>query len=252
MWEGYCHKAVRLRVTIEAGATQRWHRYAGDCDVAIGIDRFGASAPGPMVMREYGFSADHIAEAAIRLLVGGRRRLKQETAVDSAKKGPHMSNGKNDIGMIGLALMGRNLVLNMTDRGFFVAAYNRTESVTQEFMADLQPGQRVQPCYSIEEFLDSLGKPRKNMMMVKAGRAVDAVIAELSPLLILEVGISGGESGPRNGPSMMPGGAADAYELVRPIFEAIAARAEGEPCVAYMGPGGAGHYAKCTTASSTV
>lgn len=185
-----------------------------------------------------------------------------------------MGERMSDIGMIGLAVMGRNLVLNMADHGFGVAVYNRTESVTREFVEGLDPGLRIRPCYSVTELLDSLEKPRRIMMMVKAGKAVDAVIGELEPLLeagdilidggnsyfketaareqllvekgvhFLGVGISGGESGARHGPSMMPGGAPEAYELVRPIFEAIAARAHGEPCVAHMGPGAAGHYVK--------
>ena len=185
-----------------------------------------------------------------------------------------MNESKNDIGIVGLAVMGRSLVLNMADHGFAVAAFNRTFSVTQEFAAELGPGQRVEPCYSLEQFVGSLRKPRRVMIMVKAGRPVDAVISELEGLLepgdvlidggnshfkdterreqhlaakgisFLGVGISGGEFGARTGPSIMPGGAQEAYELVRPIFETIAARVDGEPCVALMGPGAAGHYVK--------
>jgi 6-phosphogluconate dehydrogenase len=185
-----------------------------------------------------------------------------------------MTEHQHDIGMIGLAVMGRNLVLNMADHGFGVAAYNRTEAVTREFVAQLEPGQEVGPCYSLEEFVGRLKKPRRAMIMVKAGKPVDAVIAELENLLepgdividggnsyfrdterreqslgtkgihFLGVGISGGEFGARTGPSMMPGGPREAYPAVQPIFEAIAARAEGDPCVAYLGPGAAGHYVK--------
>jgi 6-phosphogluconate dehydrogenase len=180
----------------------------------------------------------------------------------------------NDIALIGLGTMGRSLVLNMADKGFAVAAFNRTPSVTDEFAAALLPLQRVMPCYSVEELLGSLRPPRRVMLMVDAGKAVDAVLAHLDPLLkrgdividggnshfkdterrsaalvargihYLGVGISGGESGARHGPSMMPGGPHEAYEAVRPIFEAIAARVDGAPCVAYLGPGSAGHYVK--------
>ncbi len=185
-----------------------------------------------------------------------------------------MNGSGNDIGLVGLAVMGRNLVLNMADKGFAVAAYNRTHSVTQEFASQLEPGQRVQPCYSLEEFVRSLKRPRVVMLMVKAGKPVDAVIGEVEPLLgpgdiiidggnshftdterrakvlqekgvhFLGVGISGGEAGARHGPSMMPGGPREAYEVVRPIFEATAAQADGEACVAYLGPGATGHYVK--------
>ena len=185
-----------------------------------------------------------------------------------------MNVQRNDIGMIGLGTMGRNLVLNMADNGFAVAAFNRTTSVTEKFASELEPTQHVQPCYSLEELLGSLRPPRRVMMMVDAGSAVDAVLAGLDPLLqagdividggnshfkdtdrraaalgaraidYLGVGISGGESGARHGPSMMPGGPREAYEAVRPIFEAVAARADGGPCVAYLGPGSAGHYVK--------
>jgi 6-phosphogluconate dehydrogenase len=184
-------------------------------------------------------------------------------------------NGKsNDLGLIGLGTMGSNLVLNMADNGFAVAAFNRTTSVTEKFAAELKPNQRVQPCYSIEELLTSLEPPRKIMMMVDAGKPVDAVLGNLDSLLgagdividggnshfrdterrsaalgargidYLGVGISGGQLGARYGPSLMPGGPRAAYDAVRPIFEAIAAQADGRPCVAYLGPGSAGHYVK--------
>jgi len=185
-----------------------------------------------------------------------------------------MNETMSDIGMIGLAVMGRNLVLNMAEHGVTVSVYNRTESVTRAFVEGLEPGWTIRACYSIPELIGSLKRPRRIMLMVKAGKAVDAVIDELTPYLqagdividggnshftdtaarerllaekgvhFLGVGISGGEFGARTGPSMMPGGAAEAYEVVRPVFEAITARVQGEPCVAYMGPGAAGHYVK--------
>ncbi len=179
-----------------------------------------------------------------------------------------------DIGLIGLGTMGSSLVLNMADHGFKVAAFNRTASVTEEFAAALEPGQDVKPCYSLEELLASLEAPRRIMLMVDAGKAVDAVLGGLDPLLrqgdivmdggnsffkdtdrraaalgargidYLGVGISGGESGARRGPSMMPGGPKQAYDAVRPVFEAIAAKAGGDPCVAHLGPGSSGHFVK--------
>lgn len=180
----------------------------------------------------------------------------------------------NDIGMIGLGVMGSNLALNMADHGFSVAAYNRTEAVTREFAAQLRPEQNVRAYYTLDELVASLARPRRVMIMVKAGGPVDAVIGGLETLLdpedividggnshftdterrgrslatkglhFLGVGISGGEAGARRGPSMMPGGPEEAYQAVRPIFEAIAAQADGGPCVAYLGPGAAGHYVK--------
>ncbi len=188
--------------------------------------------------------------------------------------GPVATEACNDIGVFGLGVMGRNLALNMTDKGFAVAAYNRTDSVTRDFASRLTSTQRVQPCFSPEEFVASLARPRKIMIMVKAGRAIDAVIDELKRILepgdvlidggnshhedterrekslavkgisFLGIGISGGEFGARTGPSIMPGGDREAYESVRRIFEAIAARVDGRPCVAYLGRGAAGHYTK--------
>ncbi len=185
-----------------------------------------------------------------------------------------MSTDRSDIGLIGLGTMGRNLVLNMADNGFAVSVFNRTTSVTEKFAAALEAGQNVKPCYSLDDLLGSLKSPRRVMLMVAAGEAVDAVLDELGPLLrggdvvidggnsnyrdterraaaleargvdFLGVGISGGEAGARHGPSMMPGGPKKAYEAVQPIFEAIAAKAEGDPCVTYLGPGSAGHYVK--------
>ncbi len=181
---------------------------------------------------------------------------------------------KNDIGLIGLAVMGQNLVLNMERNGFSVSVYNRTSSKTKNFIEGPAAGKQITATYSPEALVASLKRPRKIMIMVKAGWPVDAVIQELTPLLepgdliidggnsffmdterrskeleekgllFLGTGVSGGEEGALWGPSLMPGGQKEAYELVRPIFEAIAAKVDGEPCVTYLGPRGAGHYVK--------
>jgi 6-phosphogluconate dehydrogenase len=182
-----------------------------------------------------------------------------------------MSN--SDFGLIGLAVMGQNLVLNVESRGFRVSVYNRTTSVTDEFVA-AHPDKNLYGAPSLEEFVQSLATPRKVMIMVKAGGPVDAVIEQLIPLLapgdiiidggnslytdterrdqwlgdlgfrFIGAGVSGGEEGARKGPSIMPGGPASTWEVMKPIFESIAAQAEGEPCVTHIGPGGAGHYVK--------
>jgi 6-phosphogluconate dehydrogenase len=179
-----------------------------------------------------------------------------------------------DIGLIGLAVMGQNLVLNIERNGHRVAVYNRTTETMRQFI-DAQPGKDLVGCPTLEEFVDALEKPRKIMLMVKAGAPVDAVISQLKPLLepgdllvdggnsyfkdterrseeleaanirYIGTGVSGGEEGALWGPSIMPGGQREAWEMLRPIFEAIAAKADdGEPCVAYIGPRGAGHYVK--------
>jgi len=181
----------------------------------------------------------------------------------------------HDIALIGLGVMGQNLVLNMDRHGFAVAVYNRTRSVTEQFMAERAAGTAVIGCFEPAELAAALKPPRRILLMVKAGGPVDAVIQQLRPhlqpgdvlidggnshfadtarrskdleadgLRYLGVGISGGEEGALYGPSIMPGGPPAAYETVRPIFEAIAARADdGAPCVAYLGPLGAGHYVK--------
>ncbi|MHB1355478.1 MAG: NADP-dependent phosphogluconate dehydrogenase [Anaerolineae bacterium] len=180
---------------------------------------------------------------------------------------------KSQIGLIGLAVMGENLVLNIERNGFSVAVYNRTASVTQEF-ATRHTGKKITPCYTLAELVASLESPRRVMLMVKAGDPVDDVIAQLKPLLspgdliidggnsffkdterraaaleaaglrYIGTGVSGGEEGALWGPAIMPGGQPEAYALVEPIFRAIAAKAEGEPCVTYIGPRGAGHYVK--------
>jgi 6-phosphogluconate dehydrogenase len=179
----------------------------------------------------------------------------------------------NDFGLIGLAVMGQNLVLNVASRGFAVSVYNRTAEVTVDFVAR-HPGQRLFGAATLAEFVASLARPRKVMLMVQAGAAVDAVIGQLLPLLdegdividggnslytdterrdaelsarglrFVGAGVSGGEEGARKGPAIMPGGPASTWQVMRPIFEAIAAKVDGEPCVIHIGPGGAGHYVK--------
>ena len=179
-----------------------------------------------------------------------------------------------DVGLIGLAVMGQNLVLNMADQGFTVAVYNRTTSVTEEFVGGRAKDASVIGVHSLEELVGALEPPRRVMLMVQAGRAVDAVIEALVPLLdegdvivdggnsnyedtvrreaslrehglrFLGTGVSGGEEGARFGPSIMPGGEPEAWERLRPVFEAVAAKVDGEPCVAWMGESGAGHYVK--------
>ncbi len=180
---------------------------------------------------------------------------------------------QNDSGLIGLAVMGQNLVLNVESRGFGVSVYNRTPEVTREFVA-AHPGKRLHGALTLPEFVASLARPRKVMIMVKAGAPVDAVIEQLLPLLgagdividggnslyadterrdawltplglrFIGAGVSGGEEGARKGPAIMPGGPASTWEVMKPIFEAIAAQVDGQPCVIHIGPGGAGHYVK--------
>jgi len=180
---------------------------------------------------------------------------------------------QNDFGLIGLGVMGQNLVLNIEGRGFSVSVFNRTDAVTREFVT-AHPGKRLLGAATLDEFIQSLSRPRKVMLMLKAGAAVDALIEQLLPRLeagdividggnslytdterrdarltahglrFIGAGVSGGEEGARKGPSIMPGGPASAWDLMRPIFEAIAARVDGQPCVIHIGPGGAGHYVK--------
>ena len=183
-----------------------------------------------------------------------------------------MSN--SDFGLIGLAVMGQNLVLNVESRGFHVSVYNRTTSTMEAFIKGEAADKNVAGFETIEEFVASLKRPRKVMIMVKAGSAVDAVIAQLLPLLeegdliidggnslytdtewrcvevaetgmkFLGAGVSGGEEGALKGPSIMPGGPEDSWSIIEPIFTAIAAKVDGESCCRYMGRGGAGHYVK--------
>lgn len=177
-------------------------------------------------------------------------------------------------GVIGLAVMGENLALNVESRGFPVSVYNRTSAKTDEFMRDRAPGKNVKATYSLEEFVQSLERPRRILVMVKAGKPVDAVIEQLKPLLdkddmiidggnslyedterrtreleatglgFVGMGVSGGEEGALNGPSLMPGGTEAAYKELEPILVKIAAQVDDGPCVTYIGPGGAGHYVK--------
>ncbi len=180
-----------------------------------------------------------------------------------------------DIGLIGLAVMGQNLVLNMNDNGFKVAVYNRTTEKVDAFLEGPAKGTEVIGTHSLEEFIKTLKTPRKVMFMVKAGPAVDSLIDQIAPLLekddiiidggnshypdtqrryealkekgilFMGTGISGGEEGARHGPSIMPGGHPDAWKELKPIFQAIAAKSEdGEPCCDWVGEGGAGHYVK--------
>ncbi len=183
--------------------------------------------------------------------------------------------GKQAIGVVGLAVMGRNLALNIESRGYAVSVYNRSREKTDELIAEF-PDRKLVPAHTLEAFVASLETPRRILLMVKAGEATDATIAALKPLLdkgdvlidggnthftdtirrnqelaqaglhFIGTGVSGGEEGALRGPSIMPGGQRDAYDLVAPILEQIAAKApaDGEPCVAYMGPDGAGHYVK--------
>jgi 6-phosphogluconate dehydrogenase len=185
-----------------------------------------------------------------------------------------MNNQACDLGLFGLGVMGQNLVLNMARNGFSVGVYNRTTERTKDFMADKASGQDIHAGYTLKEFVGLLKRPRTIMLMVKAGAPVDAVIEELVPLLdakdlivdggnshfkdterraqqlekqgllYVGTGVSGGEYGALHGPSIMPGGPEEAYERIRPVLEAIAAKVDGEPCVTHLGPRGAGHFVK--------
>ena len=181
---------------------------------------------------------------------------------------------KADIGLIGLAVMGQNLVLNMADHGYRVAVYNRTTSKVDEFINGPAQGKSITGTHSMEDLVAALETPRKVMLMVKAGEVVDRFIDALAPLLepgdviidggnsyypdstrrtaflrdkglrFIGTGISGGEEGARHGPSIMPGGDPEAWPLVKDIFQAIAAKVDGEPCCQWVGPDGAGHFVK--------
>jgi 6-phosphogluconate dehydrogenase len=184
-----------------------------------------------------------------------------------------MNSDSYEIGMVGLGVMGRNLVLNIADHGFFVIGYDNDPAKVQA-LRDAAGDRPVLGASTLEDFIGHLRTPRAVMMLVPAGPPVDSVIRDLlqhlkpGDLIIdggnshypdtdlraaalaekgiayLGLGVSGGEDGARHGPSLMPGGPRDAYERVRPILEAIAARVNGEPCVTYLGPGSAGHYVK--------
>jgi len=179
-----------------------------------------------------------------------------------------------DIGLIGLAVMGQNLVLNMDEHGFTVAVYNRTSGKTDDFIKGSARGTKVIGCYDLPSLVERLKAPRRIMLMVKAGEAVDYFIDLLVPLLqpddiiidggnslhsdstrrtrylkdkgILFVGsgVSGGEQGARHGPSLMPGGNLQAWAAIKPIFQSIAAQVDNEPCCDWVGDEGAGHYVK--------
>ncbi len=185
------------------------------------------------------------------------------------------SDADADIAVIGLAVMGQNLILNMNDHGFKVVAFNRTVSKVDDFLAKEAGGASVVGAHSVEEMVASLKKPRRVMLMVKAGEAVDQTIEHLLPhleagdiiidggnslftdterrrkeveakgLLYVGAGVSGGEEGARHGPSIMPGGSPEAWPHVKDIFQAIAAKVDdGTPCCDWVGEGGAGHYVK--------
>jgi len=177
-------------------------------------------------------------------------------------------------GVIGLAVMGENIALNVERNGFPIAVYNRSREKTDAFMAHRAQGRNVRAAFSLEQFVASLERPRKILVMVQAGKPVDAVIQQLKPLLqegdiiidggnswfedtdrrtqelepiglrYIGMGVSGGEEGALNGPSLMPGGTRSSYEYLSPIFNKIAAQVDDGPCVTYIGPGGSGHYVK--------
>ncbi len=182
---------------------------------------------------------------------------------------------KADIGVVGLAVMGENLILNMESKGFHVACFNRTVSKVDDFISGRAQSKNISGCHSIEEFVDALAKPRKVMIMVKAGGAVDAFIEQVLPhleagdividggnshfpdtirrtkyveekgKLYIGTGVSGGEEGALLGPSIMPGGSPAAWEHVKPIFQKISAQTDdGEPCCDWVGENGAGHFVK--------
>ncbi|MBD7937863.1 MULTISPECIES: NADP-dependent phosphogluconate dehydrogenase [Cytobacillus] len=181
---------------------------------------------------------------------------------------------KQQIGVIGLAVMGKNLALNIESRGFSVAVFNRSYEKTEAFLQNEAKGKNFTGAETIEDFVQSLETPRKILLMVKAGAATDATIESLKPYLekgdilidggntyfedtirrnqelaeegyhFIGTGVSGGEEGALKGPSIMPGGKKEAFDLVQPIFEAISAKVNGDPCCTYIGPNGAGHYVK--------
>lgn len=180
----------------------------------------------------------------------------------------------SDFGVVGLAVMGQNLALNVESKGFKVSVFNRTGTKTEEFYAQRAQGKRIVPTYTMEEFVSSLARPRKIMLMVKAGGPVDAMIDALLPLLepgdividggnshyadterrverleaagihYLGTGVSGGEYGALHGPSIMPGGSRAAYDIVAPILTVTSAQTDDGACCTYLGPSSAGHYVK--------
>ncbi|XP_034839748.1 6-phosphogluconate dehydrogenase, decarboxylating [Maniola hyperantus] len=185
-----------------------------------------------------------------------------------------MAESKADIALIGLAVMGQNLILNMDSKGFVVCAFNRTVEKVDQFLANEAKGTKVIGAKSLEDMISKLKKPRKIMLLVKAGSAVDEYVKKLAPqlesgdiiidggnsqyadtetwckvlaptgVLYMGMGVSGGEDGARHGPSLMPGGHVKAWPYVKPIFQAISAKVDGEPCCDWVGDGGAGHFVK--------
>lgn len=181
---------------------------------------------------------------------------------------------KADIGLVGLAVMGQNLVLNMNDHGFTVAVYNRTAEKVKEFLEGPAKNTQIIGTFSLQEFVKSLKRPRRVMLMVKAGDAVDQFIEQILPYLeegdiiidggnshyqdserrlkhlkekgihFIGTGISGGEEGARHGPSIMPGGSFEAWPQVADIFQSISAKVDGKPCCQWVGDGGSGHFVK--------
>ncbi|MDF2661355.1 MAG: 6-phosphogluconate dehydrogenase [Paenibacillus sp.] len=173
-----------------------------------------------------------------------------------------------------MAVMGKNLALNIESRGFTVSVYNRSREKTDDLISNEAKGKNLVPTYSVEEFVQSLERPRKILLMVMAGKPTDDTISQLVPLLeegdilidggnayfpdtqrrnkdleaqgirFIGTGVSGGEEGALKGPAIMPGGQEDAYRLVEPILTAISAKVNGDPCCTYIGPDGAGHYVK--------
>ncbi|CAR27843.1 hypothetical protein ZYGR_0N03300 [Zygosaccharomyces rouxii] len=179
-----------------------------------------------------------------------------------------------DFGLVGLAVMGQNLILNVVDHGFSAVVYNRTTSRVDEFLANEAKGKNIQGAHSIKEFVDKLKRPRKLMLLVKAGKPVDYLIGDLLPYLeegdiiidggnshfpdtnrryeelkqkgihFVGSGVSGGEDGARWGPSLMPGGDEAAWPAIKSIFQSVSAKSDGEPCCDWVGPAGAGHFVK--------
>ncbi|KAM0332220.1 hypothetical protein ACHAQA_002495 [Verticillium albo-atrum] len=185
-----------------------------------------------------------------------------------------MSGAVADLGLVGLAVMGQNIILNMADHGYTIAAFNRTVAKVDRFLANEAKGKSIVGAHSIEEFVSKLKKPRRVMLLVQAGKAVDDYIETLIPLLergdiiidggnshfpdsnrrtqycaskglrFVGSGVSGGEEGARYGPSMMPGGNEEAWPFIKDIFQDIAAKSDGEACCDWVGDEGAGHYVK--------
>lgn len=185
-----------------------------------------------------------------------------------------MDTTHSNIGVIGLGVMGSNLALNLSDHGFSLSVYNRTYALTEQFMQAQGAGRAIRAAATLDAFVSQLGNPRIILLMITAGRAVDAVIGQLLPLLspgdilidggnsnyqdtnrrwqeltakgirFVGMGVSGGEEGARHGPSLMPGGNVEAWPVIREMFQRVAAKAEGEACCQWLGEGGSGHYVK--------